>query len=135
MGILVGQGKASEALDAARALDALEWPFAPGTARGAKLTGVLAQAEARAMNGLPVDQRYLLDVVLPELTKADGHANCQSVISVQRIRRILSYVGRDAEADALLDAYLPKAKAELAEPGVQWRDSKAACIAELEEGT
>ena len=40
----------------------------------------------------------------------------------------------ERESGALLDAFLPKAKAELAEPGVQWRDAKAACIAELEEG-
>ena len=40
----------------------------------------------------------------------------------------------ERESGALLDVFLPKAKAELAEPGVQWRDAKAACIAELEEG-
>ena len=132
--VYLGQSKAEQALSSARTVEALEMPFEPGAARVRELSFFVARSEALAMNGLPVDHRHLVDRVLPELIEEDGHANCSSTKTVQSVRRILSYLGRDAEADALLDVFLPKAKAELAEPGVQWRDAKAACIAELEEG-
>ena len=134
LSVYLSQSKAEEALSAARKLEAVEWPYEPGSARVRELSSFVARCEALAMNGLPVDHRYLVDHVLPEIVEEDGHARCGSTKTLQRVQRILSYLGRDAEADALVDAYLPKAKAELAEPGVQWRDAKAACVAELEGG-